>query len=97
MIEYIKASDVLGYNRAKWSKEQPHKEYGIYWTNKLSTGVEGCNKEYWAISFEKKVAIPLAQLHNGTKGIVWQAGKHKPAFDTLTEAKEYVKGMILND
>lgn len=98
MIEFIKASDVLGYNRAKWSKEQPHKDYGIYWTDKLSTGVKGSTKEYWAVCFDKKVRIPVTQLYNKDKeAIVWQAGTHKPAFNKLTEAKEYVKDMILND
>ena len=97
MLHLPKASDILGYNRAKWSKEQPHKEYGIYWTNKLSTGVKGCTKQYWAVSLEKKLGIPVMQLHNETKGIVWQAGKHKPAFDSLEEAKEFTKRMILEE
>ena len=98
MIHLPKASDVLGYSRAKWSKEQPHKDYGIYWTNKLSRGVKGCTKEYWAVSFDKKVRIPVMQLYNTDKeSIVWQVGTHKPAFESLEEAKEFTKRMILDD
>ena len=46
----IKASDVLGYDRAKWAKKQPHKDLNIHWTKHyLKDGTIGEHTFYTAV------------------------------------------------
>lgn len=92
----IKASTVLGYERAKWAKRQPHKNFNIYWTTKLSKGVQGSSKAYYAVSLDTRRVIAVQQLRSKDKSqIVWLVGGTRKTFDTLDEAKEFTKGLLL--
>jgi hypothetical protein len=92
----IKASDVLGYDRAKWAKKQPHKDLNIYWTTKLSKGVQGSCKAYYAVSLDKRRVIAVQQLWSKNKDQnVWLVGDTRETFDTLDEAKEFTKGLLV--
>jgi len=92
----VKASDILGYDRAKWAKNQPHKSLNIYWTTKLSKGVQGSDKAYYAVSLDKRRIIAVQQLWSKNKDqTVWLVGDTRKTFDTLDEAKEFTKGLLV--
>ena len=89
----IPASNLIGHSAAKWSKTQPHE--GIWWTNKLHKGVGGSNRAYYAYSPSKKLVVCVQQLWNSEKRkVVWQVDTHRPAFDSLEEAREYTREML---
>lgn len=91
LMEIMPASQVVKYSSAKWSKTQPHK--GIWWTNKISTGVDGSNKFYIAFSPSKRTLMGVYQAWNTDLQMVrWlAAGQY---YDTLDEAKQVVKDML---
>jgi len=98
MIVLPNASRIFGHSKVKWSKEQPDKDLDIYWTNKVSRGVQGSSKEYYAVSFKKNEAITIHEGYNMESGNkVWQVASHRPAFKSLEEAKEYTKSLLLDE